>query len=1279
MKWINNMKIGNRLNIFVGGVVLICFVGLGLYIYDFVHETIDETYTESINEYLDNYTEMIKLEVESKQEKVNVAMNLASVYFNSLGTININPDTKIKIGRFEVNQWTFNGRQIQKSTQSVDRFTDMGIQLSSIFQETPEGYVRIATSVVGEDGERAIGSVIPYDSEIAKTVRRGERYIGRSFVLGEWLIAAYEPIRQNGRIVGIIAVAEPEINYKYFSEVFSEKSYFGSGYPYIVDMNGVLTAHPASVGTSLAEYDFFTEMKQNKEGKVVYDWKGREKTQYYRYIDAIDSYITVGWYTEDYQAIFNALTMVLVIGTLIALILVIGVLIWIVRNVVKAIKSSVAAAESIAEGDLNIDLEAKSEDETGQLLRAMKSMAGTINRLVDQLHGTTNAAKNGQLDKRADEEGFHGDYKKIIEGINGTLDAVITPLNVTAEYVDRISKGDIPPRITDDYKGDFNEIKNNLNLCIDVMNGLFDETNMLIESTRNGQLDRRGNAEKFVGGWGDLVRGINDLVDAFVAPINVTAEYIDRISKGDVPPAITDDYKGDFNEIKNNLNLCIDVMNGLFDETGRLIESVREGQLDRRGQAEKFVGGWGNLVGGINDIVDAFVAPINVTAEYIDRISKGDIPPKLTEEYKGDFNEIKNNLNLCIDSVARLVTDANSLARMAIKGKLRERADETKHNGDFRKIIHGVNRSLDSIVTMLDAAPAPMMVIDTDFRVQFMNESGARLDNKSGEQIEGMRCDEHFRTEDCKTGECACHQAIIKKSKVTEETVARVGGHELDIQYSGVPIYDEDGNIIGAFEVVSDQTAIKEEMRRQEKIGDYQTLNTRKIVEAMDELAKGNFQARADLDEPDEDTKRAYNILSEIVTAIRQFTGAVFELQKDVVSLSKSAVAGRLRERADVSKHHGEFAEIVSGFNDTLNAVIDPINEAGSVLEKMAGGDLTIRMTGEYKGDLADLKNDLNSMGDSLSNLIHRVSEAVQTVASSILQISSTSDTMATAAQEQSAQADEVASAVEEMSRTVTENAMSATRTAEMSKKSSDIAQESGRVVEQTVGKMRDIADVVRQSAENIEKLGESSKEIGEIIAVIDDIADQTNLLALNAAIEAARAGEQGRGFAVVADEVRKLAERTTEATKQIASMIKGIQNETQDAVRVMNQGNEEVNSGIELADRAGGALQEILSSSQDVLDMINQIAAASEEQSATSEQIAKNVGAISSVTSESAQQIQDIAHSADDLSKLTEHLTQLIDQFKVSSAEGSAEYGGSKGERLHSGDSKKLLGSRQE
>ena len=212
--------------------------------------------------------------------------------------------------------------------------------------------------------------------------------------------------------------------------------------------------------------------------------------------------------------------------------------------------------------------------------------------------------------------------------------------------------------------------------------------------------------------------------------------------------------------------------------------------------------------------------------------------------------------------------------------------------------------------------------------------------------------------------------------------------------------------------------------------------------------------------------------------------------------------------------------------------------------------------------------------------------------------LSSSAEEMAAGAQEQSAQASEVASAVEQMTSTILQTTKHASTAAESSKRAGSLAKEGGEVVAQTVVGMNRIAEVVRNAAQTVQELGASSDQIGEIVQVIDDIADQTNLLALNAAIEAARAGEQGRGFAVVADEVRKLAERTTKATKEIGEMIKKIQGDTGGAVKSISLGTEEVEKGKQLADKAGKSLQEIIKGSNDVVDVVNQVAAASEEQS---------------------------------------------------------------------------------
>jgi methyl-accepting chemotaxis protein len=337
-----------------------------------------------------------------------------------------------------------------------------------------------------------------------------------------------------------------------------------------------------------------------------------------------------------------------------------------------------------------------------------------------------------------------------------------------------------------------------------------------------------------------------------------------------------------------------------------------------------------------------------------------------------------------------------------------------------------------------------------------------------------------------------------------------------------------------------------------------------------------------------------------------------------------------------------------------LKEQVAPIEETISIV---ASGDFTHSAVVDGSSDLFGLADNTNAMIVRIRELLAKVSEAVSATASASNEISSSTEEMAAGAQEQTQQTTDVAGAVEEMSKTIIETTRNATMASEIAMQSGENAREGGRVVEETMARMKKIAEVVKESAETVSALGKSSDQIGEIIQVIDDIADQTNLLALNAAIEAARAGEQGRGFAVVADEVRKLAERTTKATKEIATMIKQIQKDTSGAVTSMSHGTEEVEKGRELAEKSSRSLKDIISGSQKVVDVITQVAAASEEQATASEQISKNIEAISNVTQESAAGTQQIARAAEDLSHLTSNLQELLGQFSLGADSPTSGY----------------------
>ncbi len=410
------------------------------------------------------------------------------------------------------------------------------------------------------------------------------------------------------------------------------------------------------------------------------------------------------------------------------------------KSVAEMLAERAEAADQIAAGNLAVEIRARSERDT--LARSYSKMIETLRRLVSESERLSAASVEGRLEQRGDAQSFQGGYREIVQGVNRTLDSVIGPLAVAANYVDRISKGDLPPKITDKYNGDFNKIKDNLNTCIDALNGVVTEMGRMSDEHNRGDIDVVIPVERFQGTYRVMATGVNEMVANHISVKKKAMACLAEFAKGNFE-AVLEQFPGKKAFINRNIEELRTNLKNLIADTNILVKAAVEGQLSTRADAAKHQGDFRKIVEGVNKTLDAVIGPLNVAADYVDRISKGDIPQKISDRYNGDFNTIKENLNRCIDNIRLLVADANALSQAAIEGRLSTRADGSRHGGEFRVIVEGVNRTLDAVLEPInEAAEVIARIAQKDLTVRVQGQyrgDHAAIKNNINRMAEDLR------------------------------------------------------------------------------------------------------------------------------------------------------------------------------------------------------------------------------------------------------------------------------------------------------------------------------------------------------------------------------------------------------------------------------------------------------------------------------------------------------------------------------------------------------------
>lgn len=518
---------------------------------------------------------------------------------------------------------------IYRNYEVVDKIGDLTGDTVTIFQ----GDKRVSTNVPKSDDKdnRAVDTVV--SEVVASTVLvDGERYIGKAFVHDTWNQTAYEPIKNEfGEIIGIWYVGVPNVAYDQMVTEFRRST--------------ILFNIAAIIITSLLITLVIQALMKPLIGlkKLMYEAESGDLSVE-AMINGKDEFAELG------QS-FNSMIM--------------------------GLKNQADAIEQLSKGDLDIKLKPKSSKDT--LANSFNTMLVTMNKMNNEIEELIIATRNGELNKRADASTFEGTWKELTLGINEIVDAYSAPINLTSKYVKDIGQGNIPEKITDNYYGDFNDIKDNINTCIDAMNLLLSDTEHLIKNALDGKLDARANEDNHNGDYKEVVLGINSILDAVVEPVKEASSVLDEFSRGNLRVKVKGDYKGDHNAIKESLNETTEEISSYIKDISLTLEKISMGDMDNE-ITHEYLGDFVTIKKAINNIINVFNKVLLDISIVSDEVTSG-----------------AHNLSNSSDTLARGATDQASAVEeisMSIDQVAFEIKATSNKTTDIRKLANDVKEDV---------------------------------------------------------------------------------------------------------------------------------------------------------------------------------------------------------------------------------------------------------------------------------------------------------------------------------------------------------------------------------------------------------------------------------------------------------------------------------------------------------------------------------------------------------------------------------------------------------
>jgi methyl-accepting chemotaxis protein len=548
---------------------------------------------------------------------------------------------------------------------------------------------------------------------------------------------------------------------------------------------------------------------------------------------------------------------------------------------------------------------------------AVNTVAGVLQNLQKELARLIEASREGQLSDRGKPEQFQGAYAEIVRGVNTMLDAILVPIGEGNRILAQISNGKIDELIAQNYRGDHEKMKMAVNSVAAVLQSLQKELARLIEASREGQLSDRGKPEQFQGAYAEIVRGVNTMLDAILLPIGEGNRILGQVSNGKIDELITQTYKGDHEKMKQAINNVAEVLQDLHKELARLTEASNAGKLTERGHQAQFRGAYGEIVVGVNAILDAVIGPLNFSAKYVERIALGDLPPEITDTYYGDFNLIKNNLNALIAAMNEIATAAEEISNGNLTVDIRERSPQDKLMQALASMVAGLTRTVSDIRAIAGEVSAASQSISTaSIQVSKGASAQAAAAEEASSSMEEMVSNIKQNADNAQQTDKIAH----KSAK--------------DAQESGKSVLEA----VAAMKEIANKISIIEEIARQTNL---LALNAAIEAARAGEHGKGFAVVAAEVRKLAERSQKAageINQLSATTLKVSEKSGEM--LEKLVPDIQRTAEL--VQEITAASKEQDTGAEQI---NKALQQLEQVIQQNASASEEMAS--TTEELTGQ--------------------------------------------------------------------------------------------------------------------------------------------------------------------------------------------------------------------------------------------------------------------------------------------------------------------------------------------